>query len=189
MNGDDRQLPQTSTKFFSKNTQIGLKWKLFLFASIFKSCYQSKIGPNFIFFLFDFAITAFAAYYPFGSSTIPIDDPNPLNIFPNSKTFSFITPTLIPTLYVLVLLCAFFILFFIAFLICFFNTSYISKLGVFFHSQVHLIFYPLISGTIGYCIYYITLNDIGSDVQFAFCLLDILLFFKEERGTQCLRLC
>lgn len=176
MNGDDRQFPQTSSRLFSKNNQVGLKWKFFLFASIFKSCYDSKIGVNFVYLLFDFAIAAFSAYYPFGAATIPLDDVNPLNIFPNSKTFSFITPILFPTIYILVILCAFFVLFLIAFLICFFNTSYISTLGLLFYSQIHLIFYPLVSGTIGYCIYYITLNDIDSNAQFAFCLLDILLF-------------
>ncbi|KAK8896369.1 hypothetical protein M9Y10_014267 [Tritrichomonas musculus] len=176
MNVEDRQFPQTSSKFFAKNSQSGFKWRLFLFSCIFKSCFCTKVVSNFVYLLFDFVIAAFSSYYSLGAATIPLDDVDTLNIFPDSKTLTFITPKLFPTTYILVIIFAFFILFFINFLLCFFNISYISMFSKIFNPQIHMIFYPLVSGTIGYCIYYITLNDIKSDIQFSFCLLDILLY-------------
>ncbi|OHT10051.1 hypothetical protein TRFO_20862 [Tritrichomonas foetus] len=156
--------------------QLGLKWNFYFFGCVYKSVSKTKISSNFFYFILDLVVSLYTVYYALASIIIPVENTDRSYIFPHSSLLTVITPILISREIALAALMLFFIIFIVLFIICFLHPDLIVRFRILFYPQIHLIFYPLITGTFGFGIFYINVSS-RSQTVLVFSLINLILFF------------
>ncbi|OHT09865.1 hypothetical protein TRFO_04397 [Tritrichomonas foetus] len=172
---------QSSEISQQRNFRLELKWRFFFFSCVFKNITRTGFAPNFVFLIIEIVVLIFTGYYAVISETMPNDISEKIfksnqYIFPSSSFLSLLTPGIFSAIFLLTILCIFFIVFLVIFILCFVFPHWISFFKIIFYPQIHLIFYPFITGTFGYCLNYI-ISDHGSGITLAFCICNIILYF------------